>query len=139
MKYLWETMAIVLFTLPLRAAEKQSVIVTPIISSTVTDSGQPILVPQHDTQVTVSLYEIAAGAELPEHKHPFPRFGYILSGTLRVINCETGNAKVYKAGDFVIESIGQWHKGANIGIEPLKLLVIDLTERGQSNVLLKRP
>jgi hypothetical protein len=32
-----------------------------------------------------------------------------------------------------VEAVGQWHTGANIAEEPLKLLVIDIVEQGQTN------
>ena len=46
------------------------VVVTPVLSTSVTSSGQPIALPTKDATVAVSTYEIAQGATLPEHKHP---------------------------------------------------------------------
>jgi quercetin dioxygenase-like cupin family protein len=77
-------------------------------------------------------------ARLPVHKHPYPRYGYVLSGELQVTNMETGRNDTYKPGDFIFESIGQWHTGANIGGEPLKLLVIDIVEKGQTNTVVRK-
>jgi len=54
-----------------------------------------------------------------------------------VTNTEVGSSKIYKPGDFIVEAIGQWHKGATIGDVPVKLLVIDQMESGHSNVVLK--
>lgn len=85
----------------------------------------------------MAVYDIAAGAALPEHLHPFPRYGYVLSGTLQVVNTETGKVDEYKPGDFIVESVDQWHQGANIGQEPVKLLVIDMTEGENKNTVLK--
>ena len=42
-----------------------------------------------DAQVVVSSYEIAPGAVLPVHKHPFPRYAYVQAGHLRVTNNDT--------------------------------------------------
>jgi quercetin dioxygenase-like cupin family protein len=75
---------------------------------------------------------------LPVHKHPYPRYGYVLSGELRVTNMETGQNDTYKPGDFVLESVGQWHMGANIGGKRLKLLVIDIVEKGQMNTVVRK-
>jgi quercetin dioxygenase-like cupin family protein len=122
----------------LQAAEDKTVVVTPVISTWVTVSGQPIILPQERAQVSVATYEIAPGAVLPEHKHPFPRYGYLLAGSLRVTNTETGKSEDYKPGDFILEAVGQWHRGANIGDEPIKLLVIDFVKRGESNVIAKK-
>jgi quercetin dioxygenase-like cupin family protein len=124
-----------LLALPVYASEDKPVVVTPVITTTVTASGQPIALPQRNAQIAVSTYEIAPGARLPEHKHPFPRYGYVLSGSLQVTNAETGKTDVYKAGDFILEAVGQWHQGANVSTEPVKLLVIDLMEKGESNVV----
>ncbi|WP_424627425.1 cupin domain-containing protein [Bradyrhizobium sp. SYSU BS000235] len=128
---------LMLLAAPLHA-EGQQVVVKRVLSTTVTSSGQPIVLPQKDAQVVVSTYEIAPGAALPEHKHPFPRYGYVLSGSLRVINDDTGKTEDFKTGDFILEAVGQWHRGLNPGQEPLKLLVIDIAEKDQPTVVLKK-
>jgi quercetin dioxygenase-like cupin family protein len=114
------------------------VVVTPLASKTTTASGQPITLPQKNVEVQVSAYQIAPGATLPVHKHPFPRYAYVEAGTLKVTNVETGNSNTYKTGDFIIEMIGQWHQATNIGTDPVKLLVIDQVEQGAKNTILKQ-
>ena len=123
---------------PLHEQENPPVAVKQITSATVNSSGQPIRLPQGNARVAVSTYDIAAGATLPEHKHPFPRFGYVLAGTLRITNTVTGEAREFKPGDFILESVGQWHKATTVGPEPVKLLVIDPTEPHKDNVILKK-
>jgi quercetin dioxygenase-like cupin family protein len=139
MKLVWSVSA--LFALAIatpQAQERKDVTVTQLLSTTVTSSGQPIVLPQKNAQVVVSIYDVAPGARLPTHKHPYPRYGYVLSGELRVTNVETGQNDTYKPGDFILESVGQWHMGANIGGKPLKLLVIDLVEKGQTNTVVRK-
>ncbi|MER8757518.1 cupin domain-containing protein [Mesorhizobium sp. M0976] len=114
------------------------VVVTPLASRTETASGQPITLPQKDVQVLVSAYQIAPGASLPVHKHPFPRYAYVEAGTLQVTNVETGKSNTYKSGDFIIEMIGQWHQATNVGADPVKLLVIDQVEEGTKNTVLRQ-
>ena len=139
MKLVWLVAAFfALVVAPLQAQERNEVTVTQLLSTTVTSSGQPIVLPQKDAQIVVSIYEVPPGATLPVHKHPYPRYGYVLSGELRVTNMETGRSDTYKPGDFILESVGQWHMGANIGGEPLKLLVIDIVEKGQSNTVVQK-
>jgi quercetin dioxygenase-like cupin family protein len=138
MKRFWIATVFLLATSPLQALENSSVVVTPVLSTNVTASGQPIKLPEKDAQVVVSTFEIAPGAALPVHKHPYPRYGYVLAGTLEVTDVETGKSTVYKPGEFIVETIGQWHKGANIGTEPLKILVIDQVEQGQTNTILRK-
>jgi quercetin dioxygenase-like cupin family protein len=114
------------------------VLVTPVLTAAVTATGQPIALPPDNARVVVSTYEIAQEATLPEHKHPFPRYAYVLAGTLRITNTETGRSDVYKAGDFIIEAIGQWHKAASLDDRPVKLLVIDQVAGDLSNVVMQR-
>ncbi|CAN5175333.1 hypothetical protein BH10PSE11_BH10PSE11_27490 [soil metagenome] len=114
------------------------VVVKPVLSTTVTSSGQPIVLPQKDAQVIVSTYEIPPGAVLPKHKHPFPRYGYVQAGTIEVTNTDTGKTETFKTGDFIVEAVDQWHFGANKGKVPVKLLVIDMVEKGQANVVLQK-
>ena len=63
----------------------------------------------------------------------------MLAGQLRVTNTQTGKSDDYKPGDFIVEARGQWHRAENIGTEPIKLLVIDQVEPGQSTVVLRQP
>jgi quercetin dioxygenase-like cupin family protein len=117
------------------AADK--VVVTPVVKATTTVSGQPILLPKENPEVTVSIYEIAPGAALPQHRHLYPRYGYVLSGKLRVTNVETGKVTNLDAGGFIVEALDQWHFGDNPGTELLRLLVIDQAPAGVKNVELK--
>ncbi|TIT02157.1 cupin domain-containing protein [Mesorhizobium sp.] len=114
------------------------VVVSPLASRTETASGQPITLPQKNVQVLVSSFEIAPGATLPVHKHPFPRYAYVQGGTLQVTNVETGKSTTYKSGDFIIEMIGQWHQSTNVGADAVKLLVIDQVEEGTKNTVLRQ-
>ncbi|CAN7470894.1 cupin domain-containing protein [Mesorhizobium sp. LjNodule214] len=114
------------------------VVVTPLADRTETASGQPITLPQKNVQVLVSTFDIAVGATLPVHKHPFPRYAYVEAGTLKVTNVETGKSNTYKTGDFIVEMIGQWHQATNVGDGPVKLLVIDQVEQGAKNTVLRQ-
>ena len=120
-----------------REAAAASVVVRQVTSSSTTTAGDPVVLPQKDAQVVVSMFEIPAGAKLPVHKHPYPRYGYVLKGALQVANTETGKTDVFKEGDFILESVGHWHQGRNVGQSPTKLLVIDLVEKGANNTVLK--
>jgi quercetin dioxygenase-like cupin family protein len=136
MKLIYLSAAFMLLASPLKASEPDTV-VTPLLSTSVTASGQPIVLPQNNPQVLVSIYEIAPGAVLPEHKHIYLRYGYVLAGTLRVTYTETGKSDIYGPGDFILETIERWHQGTNTGIDPVKLLVIDQTEKDKNNVILR--
>jgi quercetin dioxygenase-like cupin family protein len=112
--------------------------VTKLLSSTVTSNGDPIVLPGKNAEVEVSVYEIPVGATLAEHQHPFPRYGYMLAGALRITNTETGKSMDYHAGDFILETIGHWHRAQNIGNEPIRLVVIDQVEKGRENTVLRK-
>jgi quercetin dioxygenase-like cupin family protein len=141
MKLFWVVGTTLLLIGPLHAAQSDqpgaAVVVKQVTSTAVTASGQPITLPQKDVHVAVSTFDIPAGANLPEHKHPFARYAYVLAGTLRVTNTETGRSETYKQGDFIVEAIDQWHKAANVGADPVKLVVVDQVEGEQGNTVLR--
>ena len=114
------------------------VVVTPVKTTAVTSTGQPLVLPQKNVEVSASIYDIAPGATLPVHKHPFARYAYVLAGTLQVTNVDTGKSDVFKTGDFIVEMIDQWHRGSNIGADPVKLVVIDQIEAGAEATVLKQ-
>ena len=109
----------------------------PIAALTQTNTGQPILLPQGPLQVTVTEVNIAAGASLPVHRHPYQRYAYVLGGKLKVVNTETGAEQIFEPGGFIVEALGQWHYGTALGTEPVKLLVIDQGPKGAANVEIK--
>ncbi|CCJ07523.1 Cupin 2 conserved barrel domain protein [Methylocystis sp. SC2] len=112
-------------------------IVTEIARATKTATGQPITLPQGPLEVVASIYTLAPGVRLPEHKHPYQRYAYVLEGELMVQQAES-SSRVYRAGEFVIESVDRWHFGATVGAVPVKLLVIDQSPPG-GDVTVNRP
>jgi len=137
MKLISLTIAFLLLALPVQAQESGAapVVVTPVLTTDVTASGQPIVLPQKDAEVSASTYDIAPGAKLPVHKHPYPRYAYVLAGKLSVTNVDTGKTNTYETGGFIVEAVDQWHKAANIGSDAVKLLVIDMVPKGANNVV----
>ena len=111
--------------------------VTRLPTAAVTAAGQFIVLCLNPAAIVVSIYETAAGATLREHKHPSVRYAYVLTGTLGVTNTETGHSNIYKAADFIIEAIGQWHQAVKLDDRPLKLLVIDQQADEKSNVVMR--
>ena len=104
---------------------------TPILKTTTTAAGQPIVYPKTENpEVTALLVEIPPGAETGWHRHPFPCYGYILSGALTV-EVEGGKTASYKAGDAIVESVGLLHNGKNTGTEPVKLVMFVTGEKDQ--------
>jgi len=142
MRHAWLCAVVLLFSAPLQAAASDQtaaqVVVSTVLSTNVTASGQPIVLPQKDVHIVVSTYNIAKGAKLSVHEHPFARYAYVLAGRLQVTNTETGRSNVYKAGDFIVEAIGQSHQAANVGTGPVKLLVVDQVEGDGSNTVVRQ-
>jgi quercetin dioxygenase-like cupin family protein len=139
-RYLVTFMAVGLLaslTSSVNAQQQPGVTIKQLLDTTTTSAGQKIELPKKDAEVVASIFELPPRANLPEHEHPYPRYGYVLSGSLRVTDTQTGQSKTYRPGDFVVESVGRWHTGANAGEEPTKLLVIDIVEAKHSNTVLR--
>ena len=112
-------------------------VVTPVITTTETMSGQTIEVPAHP-KVIVTIAVIPPGGILPVHKHPYARYGYLLEGELTATMLASGKHLMFKQGDVLIESRGEWHSAVNTGNVPAKLLVIDQVPHNvKSNVIAK--
>jgi quercetin dioxygenase-like cupin family protein len=119
------------------ASALEGVTVTPLQEKSETASGKLIVLPQHNVRVIVSTFDIAPGATLPVHKHPYARYGLVQSGSLKVTNDDTNESNIYQAGDLIVEMIDQWHRAENVGGDPVKLLVIDQVEGDANNTVLK--
>lgn len=103
----------------------------PLLRTTTTAAGQPIVYPKTDhPEVTALLVTIPSGAETGWHRHPFPCYGYILSGELNV-ELEGGKINHFKAGDALVEAVNLLHNGRNTGAEPVKLVMFVTGEKGQ--------
>lgn len=128
---------------PVRAEDKlpddyaKAIKVTPVVTAPTTATGEPIVLPQKDVQVVVATYEIPAGAKLPVHKHSYPRYAYVLAGTLRETYVDLDKSVTYGQGGFILEGVNQWHKAETVGSEPVKLLVIDMLPKGENSTILK--
>jgi quercetin dioxygenase-like cupin family protein len=123
-------------SLPKESSAPQT-IVKKIFDSNRTAIGQPIVLPKGNVYVVVSTYDVPPGAKLPVHKHPWPRYAYVLSGQLTVKSADGRHSSIYKAGDFIVEMLNVWHFGANSGTEPVRLLVIDQVQKNKSNTIVK--
>lgn len=110
----------------------------PVATLDATLSGQPITAPQGKLRVTVTETTIPAGGRLAAHKHPYARVVQVLAGRLKVTNLETGQAREVRAGDWLVDSIEQWHEAETVGAEPVRLLTIDYAPPG-AQVTIPRP
>jgi quercetin dioxygenase-like cupin family protein len=108
-----------------------------LLSTQQTVSGQPIVAPSGPMQVTATLAELKPGESTPLHKHPYLRYDYVLEGRISVKNFVTGKVDVVSAGQFVVDPIDQWHQGTAMDGKPVRLLIIDQTPIGKSNLVNK--
>jgi quercetin dioxygenase-like cupin family protein len=101
--------------------------------------GQPIVVPKNPT-VVFSTSTFAPGARTPEHKHPYPHYVCIQSGTLTIVGTEVGKEFSIKAGSCFVEMVDKWHYGINKGAVPAVTLVADQVPTGvEKNNVVKPP
>lgn len=132
-------LATVALLLALPASAAGPVVSTPIDKTTATWTGQPIALPQGPVQVVSQIIEIPVGGSLAVHKHPYPRFAYVLSGRLKVTNDDAGKTLMFEPGAYVVEAVGQWHHAEVVGDAPVRLVVMDEVPPGASNVVMKTP
>jgi len=118
--------------LPDAEGYKKEIIIKPLLKTTVTSAGQPIVYPQTDSpEVTAVLVEIPPGAETGWHKHPFPCFAYVISGSLDV-DIEGGKTHHFTDGQALAESINLLHNGRNTGTEPVRLVMFAMGEKAKA-------
>ena len=120
-------------------AEAPAIQITPVARTNTTITGQLIMVPEKP-DVLVATATLAPGAHLPEHRHSYPHYVYVLEGVLTVVNTETHQTAEFRAGEFFVEMQNTWHCGSNNGKVPVKLLAVDQVPAGTpSNLEPKRP
>ena len=112
-------------------------VVTPIVRTARTISGQPLRLPKEEAEVAAAAVDIPAGGALPIHQHPWSRFVYVERGSLRVYNHDTGASLDFQAGQVLPEVVAQWHEARALGTAPVRLIVIDLVPPGVNNTIMK--
>jgi len=74
------------------------------------------------------------GVDVGWHEHPNIRYVYVLEGTL-TIEFENGTRREFPPGTIFVEAFGTRHHGMNAGSTAAKVLFIDHSEEGQSNMV----
>jgi len=114
-------------------------VTTPLKTLDATSAGQPVVMPQGALRVTVSETTIPAHGSLPAHKHPYPRYVYVLTGRVRVTNLVSGQVLELKAGDMTIDPVDQWHTAEALGDEPARLIAVDSAPPGAATTIRRDP
>lgn len=121
------------------AAAQPAPVTTTLKTLSATSAGQPLVAPAGPLQVTVSETAVPPHGQIAPHKHPYPRYVYVLSGQLKVTNLVTGQTYDLKAGDMSVDPVDQWHKAEALGSGPARLIALDQTPPGVSNVIRQAP
>jgi quercetin dioxygenase-like cupin family protein len=100
-----------------------SVKVTPLLKTSTSWDGKPLVYPQGQAEVTALIVEIAAGGQTGWHEHSVPSFAYVLEGTLEVTQ-GNGATSLLHAGDTLPEVVQTLHNGRALGDKPVKLFVL---------------
>ena len=101
-----------------------------LLQSDTTTLGQAIRYPQTGKpQLTVVQVEIPPGGETGWHIHPFPAYGYILSGRL-TLEEEGGRTLQLDSGQVIVESVNKRHNRRNLGHTPVKIVAFYTGEAG---------
>lgn len=133
--------AVVFLHLPLDVLALEpgaAVSVTPLIRTTHSWDGQPIVYPAGQAEITGMSIEIAPGAETGWHRHPVPSFAVMLQGTLEV-KLKDGRVKRLQAGEALIEVVNTDHIGRNVGDIPVKLVLFYAGVVGQALTTQEKP
>lgn len=115
------------------AVTASKVVATPVARTDRTASGQPLKLPSGDIEAVAQIVEIPVGASTTIHRHPWSRFAFVENGPLTVINHDTNETRVFNTGEFLSEVVMQRHEGRAL-TEPVRLIVIDLVPKGQTNM-----
>src|SRR3970040_2281271 len=78
--------------------DNAAVKVTPLLKTTSSWDGKPIVYPEGQAELTALLVEIAPGGSTGWHQHPVPSFGFLLEGTLEITLMD-GRVKRMQAGE----------------------------------------
>ena len=108
----------------------KAIVVTPLLKTSATASGQAIEYPKTASpEVRMLLVEIPPGTETGWHKHPMPCYAYILSGSVTV-ELENGTHYTFGPGQAFAETVNTLHNGKNTGTEPVRIVMTVTSEKG---------
>lgn len=106
------------------------IVAEPLLVTSTTADGVEITYPKTDNpQVTIVKVTVPPGATTGWHTHPFPAYGYVISGEITV-ELGDGRKNVFKGGEAVAEVVNTLHNGTNTGSEPTVILMIITGEKG---------
>ena len=118
-------MVVVVVALGVAAAARQAA--APTFNRTMLQD-QPLSVKDHHGVMSRSDFQ--PGAESGRHTHPGEEFGYVLEGTIELM--EDGKpARRLKAGDYIFVPANTVHNAKNVGTGTLRVLSTYVLETGK--------
>lgn len=102
----------------------------PLIKTSVTRDGEPIVYPTGKPEIISVIGTLAKGGRTALHEHPVPVYVYVMEGEIE-LKSEGGEPHRYKAGDAFIEAQNRKHQAFNMADGPSKLLVVFVGEEGK--------
>lgn len=112
-------------------AQESGVSIVPLLKSGASWDGTPLHYPQGMPDINNVIVDIAVGAQTGWHRHPVPALAYVLEGELE-LQLKDGKAHRVRAGEGVMETVGTWHNGVNVGAVPVKLVAFFLGVEGEA-------
>ncbi|MEM7170867.1 MAG: cupin domain-containing protein [Pseudomonadota bacterium] len=129
------TTALVIFGLTWPSIGQDYKRVVPLLETTTTNQGQPLVYPTDGpAKITSLIVTLKPGEETGLHQHPILTYGHVLSGEIQV-NYQGQGTKTYRAGDTFMEAFGTLHNGRNSGDEPARILVVFMGTDDLPNVV----
>ncbi|MBU0506469.1 MAG: cupin domain-containing protein [bacterium] len=92
---------------------EKEILIQELVSDTKCWDGNPIVYPKEEPKITVLKITIPQNAKLPLHYHAGPSAAYVVKGELKVV-LESGETRIFKEGDALIEVINVWHRGIGL-------------------------
>jgi len=85
-------------------------------------------------EVSSATVTMQPGQETGWHRHDAPLYVQVLEGTVTV-EYDGGVTKAYPKGTVVMEAIGTYHNGRNLGKEPVVILTVSIGAEGVGNTV----
>ena len=103
--------------------------------ATETVLGQTIVYPTGTpAEVSSATVTMQPGQETGWHRHDAPLYVQVLEGTVTV-EYDGGVVKTYPQGSVVMEAVGTYHNGRNLGTVPVVILTVSIGAEGVENTV----
>jgi len=126
--------AVAFLVSPRLASAEEKPVVVPLLSTGMTTVGEPLHYPAGPPHVTAAIVTFPPGAKTALHRHGVPMFAYILEGEVTVDYGDRGK-RTYHQGDALIEAMDVPHFGADIGSQPVRILVVNMGAEGVAEMI----